>query len=236
MAPPSTRFGTRSPVARRPSMACASVRGCRPTSASQRSARSSCAGCSNVTSAGRFGAARKNHEGRNHQVDQEGRIPTGGAERRREEPSIEFGVTVAQPPAHLYVHVPFCARRCTYCDFSIAVRRRVPAAEYLEAVSRELMLRSGSTSAWKLETLYFGGGTPSKLGGDGVTRLVEEVRRVATLLDGAEVTLEANPEDVTPATVRAWRLAGVNRLSLGAQSFDDDVLAWMHRTHNAAQV
>src|SRR5205085_4080255 len=79
----------------------------------------------------------------------------------------------------------------------------------------------------------FGGGTPSKLGGEGVTRLLGMLRRRIIVDDETEVTLEANPEDVSDAAARAWREAGVNRLSIGAQSFDDDVLAWMHRTHSA---
>lgn len=133
---------------------------------------------------------------------------------------------------HLYVHVPFCARRCVYCDFSIAVRARVPAREYVDALDRELTIRH-ETSELELETLYFGGGTPSKLGPDGVKAVMDVVRSRAILTPGAEVTLEANPEDVSPAAVRAWRAAGINRVSLGVQSFDDRVLTWMHRTHDA---
>lgn len=133
---------------------------------------------------------------------------------------------------HLYIHVPFCARRCVYCDFSIAVRSRVPVDQYLQALDRELTIRHRE-SDFGLATLYFGGGTPSKLGGKGVSRLVEIVRRHADVRDEAEITLEANPEDVTPEAVRAWRSAGVNRVSLGVQSFDDAVLTWMHRTHDA---
>jgi oxygen-independent coproporphyrinogen-3 oxidase len=133
---------------------------------------------------------------------------------------------------HLYVHVPFCARRCVYCDFSIAVRSRVPVDEYLRALDREWLTRH-SESRFDLATLYFGGGTPSKLGADGVSRLLELTRHRAGVREDAEITLEANPEDVTPASVRAWRVAGVNRVSLGVQSFDDRVLAWMHRTHDA---
>ena len=87
----------------------------------------------------------------------------------------------------------------------------------------------------ELDTVYLGGGTPSKLGGEGVARLFDLVRRHATLREDAEVTLEANPEDVSPASVRAWRAAGINRVSLGVQSFDDAVLSWMHRTHDAEQ-
>jgi len=134
--------------------------------------------------------------------------------------------------SHLYIHVPFCGRRCVYCDFSIAVRHRVPVDEYLGALGREWDARHPS-SEFALDTLYFGGGTPSKLGGDGVARLVDIVRERATIHGQAEVTLEANPEDVTRDAVRAWRAAGVNRVSLGVQSFNDAVLTWMHRTHDA---
>jgi oxygen-independent coproporphyrinogen-3 oxidase len=133
--------------------------------------------------------------------------------------------------SHLYIHVPFCARRCVYCDFSIAVRSRVPVAEYLDALDREWSRRHVE-SEFALETLYLGGGTPSKLGGDGVARLLDAIRARTTLLDTAEVTLEANPEDVTSSSAEAWRAAGVTRVSLGVQSFDDAVLRWMHRTHN----
>jgi len=130
---------------------------------------------------------------------------------------------------HLYVHVPFCGRRCTYCDFSIAVRRRVPVDEYLAALGREVEL----TGAGATETVYLGGGTPSRLGAAGISALARLLRAGRGL---AEFTLEANPEDVTPERVRAWVGAGVNRLSLGAQSFEDRVLAWMHRTHDAARI
>lgn len=139
---------------------------------------------------------------------------------------------------HVYVHVPFCARRCTYCDFAIAVRKRVPTERYVDAVLAEYTWRR-EQSRWDdapLETFYLGGGTPSLLSPDAVSRLV------TTILDAGhrtpdtehrEITLEANPEDVTPDLARAWRDAGINRVSLGAQSFDPAVLAWMHRTHAA---
>jgi len=139
-------------------------------------------------------------------------------------------------PRHLYVHVPFCARRCAYCDFSIAVRSVLPVDEYVDAVRRELEIRFPDDTPWELDTLYFGGGTPSRLGGAGVARLIDTVRTRVTLAPDAEVTIEANPEDVTRAAATAWRDAGVNRLSMGAQSFDDTVLQWMHRTHDAAAI
>ncbi|MES3032854.1 MAG: radical SAM family heme chaperone HemW [Gemmatimonadota bacterium] len=140
-------------------------------------------------------------------------------------------------PRHVYVHVPFCARRCSYCDFSIAVRKDVPVSEFIDALRGELTLRlADATAPRHIDTLYFGGGTPSHLGSDGVTRLLEMMREFFRWDADAEVTLEANPDDVTAASARAWADAGITRVSLGAQSFDDRVLAWMHRTHGAAQV
>jgi oxygen-independent coproporphyrinogen III oxidase len=135
----------------------------------------------------------------------------------------------------VYVHVPFCARRCSYCDFAIAVRRAVPVDEYLAALAGELAMRYGGEDAWRASTLYLGGGTPSRLGGDGILRLMEILRARIVLDPGAEVTIEANPDDVTAEAVAAWRQAGVTRLSLGAQSFDAGALEWMHRTHTASQ-
>jgi oxygen-independent coproporphyrinogen-3 oxidase len=123
-----------------------------------------------------------------------------------------------------------------YCDFAIAVRRQVPVDEYIAAIERELTLRFPAREPWPVETLYLGGGTPSRLGGDGVARLLGVLERHVSILAGAEITLEANPEDVTLDAVRQWRAAGVNRLSLGAQSFDDAVLRWMHRTHDARAI
>jgi oxygen-independent coproporphyrinogen III oxidase len=139
-------------------------------------------------------------------------------------------------PRHVYVHVPFCARRCAYCDFSIAVRRVVPETEYVTALRGELELRFPIEVSREIDTLYFGGGTPSRLGGRGVSEAIETLRRHFTLAPNAEVTLETNPEDVTLEAMTAWRDAGVNRLSLGAQTFDDAVLTWMRRTHDAAAI
>jgi oxygen-independent coproporphyrinogen III oxidase len=145
------------------------------------------------------------------------------------EPPLYFVVL----PRHVYVHVPFCARRCTYCDFAIAVRRIVPVDEYTTALARELTIRFGHEGEWSVDTLYFGGGTPSRLGGAGVAGLIGAIRDRIELATGAEVTLEANPEDITSESIHQWRQAGVNRLSIGAQSFHDNVLAWMHRTHDS---
>lgn len=132
---------------------------------------------------------------------------------------------------HLYVHVPFCARRCSYCDFAIAVRREVPARAFADGIAREIAVRG--LPQGPIDTLYFGGGTPSRLSGEGVSMLMEVLTAQWAPHEGAEITLEANPEDVTPQHARAWVQAGINRVSLGAQSFDDRVLQWMHRTHDA---
>lgn len=141
-------------------------------------------------------------------------------------------------PRHLYVHVPFCARRCSYCDFSIAVRREVPVDEFLRALAGELDLRfpASTAGAWSIDTLYLGGGTPSRLGGAGIASLMDLLRGRLQIADDAEVTIEANPDDVTFDAARTWREAGINRLSLGAQSFDPKALAWMHRAHTSDQI
>ncbi|MGH7649909.1 MAG: coproporphyrinogen-III oxidase family protein, partial [Gemmatimonadaceae bacterium] len=140
------------------------------------------------------------------------------------------------PPKHIYVHVPFCRRRCSYCDFAIAVRREVPAREFVDTLAREIELRNPGGVAHDIDTLYLGGGTPSLLGGDGVARLFARLREQFRFGDGAEVTLEANPDDVSEESAAAWRAAGINRLSIGAQSFADRTLAWMHRTHDSSQI
>lgn len=134
---------------------------------------------------------------------------------------------------HLYVHVPFCQRRCSYCDFSIAVRKRIPAREFVEAILWE----ARGIELGEIETLYFGGGTPSLLPPDAISTLVMELTSLRRTPHAArEVTLEANPEDVTPDNAKAWHAAGINRVSLGSQSFDDGVLKWMHRSHDAARI
>ncbi|HKV51858.1 MAG TPA: radical SAM family heme chaperone HemW [Gemmatimonadaceae bacterium] len=140
------------------------------------------------------------------------------------------------PPRHIYVHVPFCRRRCSYCDFAIAVRRDVPVEHFTNAVMREIAVRQGDDGPHDIDTLYLGGGTPSSLGGAGVARLVERLRARFRFGDDAEITLEANPDDVSAESAAAWRDAGINRFSIGAQSFADRTLAWMHRTHDSSQI
>ena len=141
------------------------------------------------------------------------------------------------PAKHFYIHVPFCARRCSYCDFSIAVRSSTPVAEYLRALQTEVqqIVRRGAPVG-PLETLYLGGGTPSRLGGNGVADVIDAVKQHWPIESDAELTVEANPDDINDIAVARWVAAGVNRVSLGAQSFNDAVLEWMHRTHDSAQI
>jgi oxygen-independent coproporphyrinogen-3 oxidase len=143
---------------------------------------------------------------------------------------------------HIYVHVPFCGRRCSYCDFAIAVRKQVPSGEYVAAVLAEVETRGLAGSAGPIRSLYFGGGTPSKLDPAELAGLLSGIPRglnvgeLSTIGDAAELTLEANPEDVSAESATAWRRAGFNRVSLGVQSFEPEVLKWMHREHSVDQV
>jgi oxygen-independent coproporphyrinogen-3 oxidase len=139
---------------------------------------------------------------------------------------------------NLYVHVPFCARRCSYCDFSIAVRRSVPSTHFAQSVLQEwrgVQSDPGWDGSPQLDTVYFGGGTPSHLEPSALSSILDGFLADRELAPRAEVTLEANPDDVTPAAAERWRAAGFARISLGVQSFAGEVLSWMHRTHTAGQ-
>lgn len=140
-------------------------------------------------------------------------------------------------PRHLYLHVPFCLRRCPYCDFAVQPTRRPPVAEWLDAVDAELALAAAEND-WaaplELRTIYVGGGTPSLLGPGGMAELRRRLEKHARWDDDAvEWTAEANPETLTPELACEWRAAGVNRVSIGVQSFHEPVLRWMGRLHGA---
>ncbi|HEY8470002.1 MAG TPA: radical SAM family heme chaperone HemW [Longimicrobiales bacterium] len=131
------------------------------------------------------------------------------------------------------MHVPFCARRCSYCDFAVQAVRRAPTAEWLTAVEAELelVLAREGLGRLELDTIYVGGGTPSLLGVGALPALLERIGRHATISPSAEITAEANPESFTVELARDWRSAGVNRVSLGVQTFHAAALAWMGRLH-----
>lgn len=135
----------------------------------------------------------------------------------------------------LYIHVPFCKLRCIYCDFYSTTQGAEIRRRYVGALCAELRARADFLPSRELQTVYFGGGTPSQLTAGELHDIFSCIREVYTLAPGAEVTFEANPDDVTPAFVATLRAEGVNRVSLGVQSFDDGMLRLLHRRHTAAQ-
>ena len=132
----------------------------------------------------------------------------------------------------MYVHVPFCRQLCPYCDFAVAVRKQIPHKAYADAVVAELRARAGDLEGREVATVYFGGGTPALLDPASLEHIV------AAVLDCAptprEMTIEANPLDVTPHAAQRWRAMGFDRLSLGVQSFDPQYLRALGRDHGAA--
>lgn len=136
-------------------------------------------------------------------------------------------------PRHAYVHVPFCRRRCGYCDFALVAGRDDLVDRYVVAIGRELERLSRPLD---LDTLYLGGGTPSHLGPAGLARLFALLSAKLEPVAGAEVTIEANPNDVTDALAAAAGDCGVTRVSLGAQSLDAETLRALDRDHSPDDV
>ena len=136
--------------------------------------------------------------------------------------------------AGLYLHVPFCNQRCTYCDFYFVTSTRLQK-RYETALTREIELQAGLYPSASFSTIYLGGGTPSLLPAGTIYALLEQVGEHFVIEEGAEVTLELNPEDGDLDYLKAIKEAGVNRLSIGVQSFDTSVLKWMNRPHTAAE-
>jgi len=133
----------------------------------------------------------------------------------------------------LYVHVPFCAVRCTFCDFATGSLSGEKVERYLTAIAREASLRAPDAAGARFTSVFFGGGTPSALPRRHFSRLAGTLRDAFDIAPDAEITLEANPESVRPALLDAWAEAGVNRLSMGAQSFVPAELERLGRIHDA---
>ncbi len=143
---------------------------------------------------------------------------------------------VSAVPLSLYLHLPWCARKCPYCDFNSHVwPERLPEDAYLEALLRDLELDLGPVGGRPVVSVFFGGGTPSLLGANFYQRLLAGLRQRLSFAPAAEITLEANPGTVDETRLTALRRAGVNRLSLGIQSFDDAALTRIGRIHDARQ-
>ena len=138
--------------------------------------------------------------------------------------------------AGVYVHIPFCASRCSYCDFFSTLQLEQMGADYVEAVIAEALLRREELHGKTVHTLYLGGGTPSQLPLPLLSRLVAGLGECFDLSDVEEFTVEANPDDVTAAWCEALPPLGVNRVSMGVQTFEDEILRLIGRRHTASQV
>ena len=134
----------------------------------------------------------------------------------------------------IYIHIPFCRKACHYCDFHFSTQHQV-IDEMVEALDKEMVIRKHYLKSSKLDTVYFGGGTPSLLSEKQLATIFETIHHEFEFSPGAEITLESNPDDFTPENVAMWKRFGINRLSIGIQSFREEDLHWMNRAHNAEQ-
>lgn len=136
--------------------------------------------------------------------------------------------------AGCYIHIPFCAQKCSYCDFHFSTDHSYQD-EMVDALCRELELRAYDWKSEVFETIYFGGGTPSVLTDEQLNRIIQQVYRFYAVSKNVEITLECNPDDCSPEHLQRWKELGVTRLSMGIQSFDEEQLRWMNRSHTAAE-
>ena len=145
------------------------------------------------------------------------------------------GQLLAPPPLSLYVHLPWCVRKCPYCDFNSHAAEAIPETAYLDALERDLIAALPQVWGREIVSLFIGGGTPSLFSAAGIDRLLTMVRTLLRVNPVAEITLEANPGTFEVEKFRDYRTAGVNRLSLGIQSFDSAALERIGRIHDGAQ-
>ena len=131
----------------------------------------------------------------------------------------------------IYLHIPFCKKACNYCDFHFSTSFKAKS-EIIECLNKELESRKNELKGG-VKTIYFGGGTPSVLCIDELNSIVNQIKQHYSLLKNIEITFECNPEDLSIASLKNLKEVGVNRLSIGVQSFDDIVLKWMNRAHNS---
>ncbi len=136
--------------------------------------------------------------------------------------------------AGIYIHIPFCRQACHYCNFHFATSMHYKN-DLIAALLKEITLQKDYLANEPVATIYFGGGTPSLLDTEDLLLILEKIKAVFTILPGAEITLEANPDDITGEKLAAWKQAGINRLSIGIQSFFEEDLKWMNRAHSSQQ-
>jgi oxygen-independent coproporphyrinogen-3 oxidase len=144
-------------------------------------------------------------------------------------------IEVSSPGFGIYVHWPFCKSKCPYCDFNSHVRERVDHTRWRNALLRELEHYAADAKDREVTSIFFGGGTPSLMEPETVAALIQRVRDLFPVANNVEITLEANPTSVEIGKFRAFRAAGVNRVSLGVQSLVADDLKFLGRQHDAAQ-
>ncbi len=135
--------------------------------------------------------------------------------------------------AGIYIHIPFCRKACHYCNFHFSTSL-VRAERMVKAMNTEITLRANEI-AGSIETIYFGGGTPSILKPSQIAMLLDTISSCYNMAASPEITLEANPDDISMEKALAWKQMGINRFSIGVQSFADENLRWMNRAHDASQ-
>jgi len=136
--------------------------------------------------------------------------------------------------AGIYIHIPFCKKACFYCDFHFSVSFR-QKDEVVASLIKELKERKNFIGQEEVNTIYFGGGTPSVLSAEDISKILKEVNSQYTVNGNAEITFECNPDDLSKEYLEGLKLCGVNRLSIGIQSLNDESLTWMNRSHNVGQ-
>ncbi len=136
--------------------------------------------------------------------------------------------------AGIYIHIPFCKKACHYCDFHFSTNTALKA-QMVDAILKEIELQKNYARNEPIETIYFGGGTPSLLEQRELFRLLNAVAKNHAIISHPEITLEANPDDICLNKLHQWRQAGINRLSIGIQSFFQEHLQWMNRAHSSIQ-
>ena len=136
--------------------------------------------------------------------------------------------------AGIYIHIPFCKQACHYCNFHFSTSLKLKN-DFLQALLKEIIIRKDYLRQEPIQTIYFGGGTPSLLLEEELSAILKTLKEQYIISPGAEITLEANPDDISAGKAGEWRRQGINRLSIGVQSFFEEDLKWMNRAHSASQ-
>lgn len=131
----------------------------------------------------------------------------------------------------IYIHIPFCKKACTYCDFHFSTTFEKYRTQLIDAICIEIKTRQTYVPSKHINTIYFGGGTPSLLNNKELSKILNQIHSVFTVNSSAEITLEANPDDINEQKLNVWQSHGINRLSIGVQSFRESDLRWMNRAH-----